>query len=107
MGHVWATRSSLALRRAIFMGKVVAAGASGLESYCLLQSEMVTLDKVSSRFLRSLEEGKACSWTCDRLSKLANQAVAVTIMRHALVHPVWAQHLGTMGTLRTEIVTCI
>ena len=44
------------------MGKVLAAGASGLESYVLLPGELLSLDKLMVRYFRVLEQGKACTW---------------------------------------------
>jgi hypothetical protein len=59
MGRYWSSNTNKKHKRAVFAGRVVETGLSGLESYCLFDRELHQIDSKIYRNLRSLEQGRA------------------------------------------------
>ena len=59
MGRYWGSNTNKKHKRAVFAGRVVEAGLSGLESYCLFDREHRQIDTNMFKNLRCLEKGRA------------------------------------------------
>ena len=69
----WSSHTRRSHKRAVFMGRVLQAGLSGLESYAFLQREIQQLDTKIYKYLSSLEKGKATEKTGEHMKRSTYQ----------------------------------
>ena len=75
MGKFWHSKAPWRAKRSFFLAFVVGAGTSGLESYWWGEASCATMDKVVSKYLRSMMLGRACKQGEDHRESMSNQAV--------------------------------